>query len=123
MQYTKRTIYFRIFATTTNPALFSTLIFLYIHNHLPRSTLRTPEFIINISDVYWHSKCYLVMQIKDVEVLMRDNLIIPRSLEEDDLLLKQFDNVKKKKESNVTKTEDNLKKCIEEKNKTKQEKK
>ncbi len=46
---------------------------------------------------------------------MRDNLIIPRSLEEDDLLLKQFDNVKKKKESNVTKTEDNLKKCNEKK--------
>jgi len=64
-----------------------------------------------------------VIQIKDMEVLVRDNLIIPRSLEEDDLLLKQFDNVKKKKESNVTKTEDNLKKCIEEKNKTKQEKK
>jgi len=55
------------------------------------------------------------MQIKDVEVFMRDNLIIPRSLEDDDLLLKQFDNVKKKKESNVTKTEDNLKKCDEKK--------
>ena len=44
---------------------------------------------------------------------MRDKLIIPQSLEDDDLLLKQFDNVKKKKKSNVTKPEDNLKKCNE----------
>ena len=50
---------------------------------------------------------------------MRDKLIIPLSIEDDDLLLKQFDNVKKKKESNVTKIEDELKKC----SKQKQEKK
>lgn len=46
---------------------------------------------------------------------MRDKLIIPLSIEDDDLLLKQFDNVKKKKESNVSIAVDKQKKCNEKK--------
>ncbi len=41
---------------------------------------------------------------------MKDKWIVPQSLEDDVLLLKQFDNITKKKEANVTKPEDDLKK-------------